>query len=122
MTALDGLLLIAFVVLSVVLGRPLSFLNCAAIRKSSAAASAQSTWEFTQALASTSASDGLEGLNGAAAGMTSWAASGKVNCYESKAIWGLSVALCILFFTSASVLPILWWKGRRAGGSEKGPA
>ena len=40
LTALDVLLLLAFTIISVLLGRPISHLNCRAIRSASAASSA----------------------------------------------------------------------------------
>jgi hypothetical protein len=36
-------------------------------------------------------------------------------------VWGLGVALCVLFAASAVVLPVMWWKGRK-GGVVKGEA
>jgi hypothetical protein len=109
MAGLDGLLCLAFVVVSVVLGKPLSFLNCAIIADATAAANAQSASAFTQSLASNL------GKSGSTLGLGNWAGSTKLNCYETKAIWGLSIALCILFTCSSLILPTLWLKAKRAG-------
>lgn len=110
MTALDFALLLAFVIVSVVLGRPLSFLNCMIVDNSSAAANAQSASAFTQSLASN--------LNesGSILGLNNWAGSTRVNCFETKAIWGLCIALCVLFTCSSLILPTLWYKAKRAFG------
>jgi len=54
-------------------------------------------------------------------GLTGWAGSGRAECFQTKAVWGLGVALCVLFATSSIVLPVMWWKGRR-GVSAKGEA
>ncbi|GAB7329437.1 hypothetical protein MBLNU13_g01222t1 [Cladosporium sp. NU13] len=114
LTVLDVLLLLAFTIISVLLGRPISHLNCRAIRSASAASSAESAWAFAMALAS-----GKEGS--AVVGLTGWAGSGRAECFQTKAVWGLGVALCILFATSAVVLPVMWYKGRR-GVVAKGEA
>lgn len=106
LTTLDALLLLAFTIISVLLGRPISHLNCRAIRSASAASSAESAWAFAMALAS-----GNEGS--AVMGLTGWAGSGRAECFQTKAVWGLGVALCILFATSTVVLPVMWWKARK---------
>jgi len=113
MTTIDTLSLLAFTIISVLLGRPLSFLNCALISNASASANAASAYAFTTALASSLGKSG-------AAGLGNLAGSTKVNCYESKAVWGLCVALCVLYACSAMILPTLWWKARRAGGAGGG--
>ncbi|PPJ51403.1 hypothetical protein CBER1_08554 [Cercospora berteroae] len=110
MTAVDFLLLIAFVVVAVVLGKPLSFLNCTIIADKNAAANAQSAAAFTQALASNI------GKSGSTLGLGNWAGSTKANCYETKAIWGFGISLAILFTCSSCILPTLWYKARKAAG------
>lgn len=109
MAAADFLLLLAFIIVSVILGRPLSFLNCLAIANKNSAANAQSAAAFTQALGQNL------GESGARLGLGSWAGSTRVNCYETKAIWGLCIALSVLYFCSGCVLPTLWLRARRAG-------
>lgn len=37
-----------------------------------------------------------------------WAGASKTTCYEMKSIWGLSIALCVLFAVSAVVGACLW--------------
>lgn len=87
MTAFDSMLLLAFVVVSVVLGKPLSFLNCMLVQNASAAANAQSAEAFTQALTTNL------GQSGSVLDLNSWAGATRMNCFETKAIWGLSIAL-----------------------------
>lgn len=113
MAATDFLLLIAFIVVSVVLGRPLSFLNCLVIDNGNAAADAQSAAAFSQALAGTS------GVQGSVWSLTRWAATTRNNCFETKAVWGMGIALAILYCCSAIILPTLWMKARKAGGGGK---
>lgn len=106
MTAIDALSLLAFTIISVLLGRPLSFLNCTQVANASGAAHAASAYAFTTALASNLGKSGAAGF-----------ANLETNCYESKAIWGLCIALCILYACSSMILPTLWWKARKAGGA-----
>lgn len=110
MTAVDSGLLLAFVIVAVCVGRPLSFLNCSVIASASDAADAQSASIFAQSL--------RENINvsGARLGLANWAGSTKMNCYETKAIWGMCIGLCILFASSVMVLPTLFFKNRKANG------
>ena len=81
---MDGLLLIALVVVAVVIGKPLSYLNCQVIGSTSAFDSA---YDYTAALGS-----GLD-KSGTSVVYTDWIAATKTTCLEMKAIWGLSIAL-----------------------------
>ncbi|KAI6833998.1 hypothetical protein KC365_g3033 [Hortaea werneckii] len=109
MTGLDGAILLAFIVVSVVLGKPVSFLNCKNVANADAAANASSASAFAESLASNL------GKSGSTLGLHDWAGSTKMNCYETKAIWGLCIALCILFTCSSLILPTLWLKAKRSG-------
>ncbi|KAK4626730.1 hypothetical protein CLAFUW4_04343 [Fulvia fulva] len=110
MTAADTFLLLAFIIISVVFGKPLSYLNCMVIADKDAAGNAQSAVAFTQALASN------VNKSGARLGLANWAGSTRVNCFETKAIWGLCIGLSVLFCCSGILLPTLWAKARKAGG------
>lgn len=109
MAGLDAALLLAFAIVSIVLGRPVSFLNCMAVANGDAAANASSASAFTSSLTSNL------GKSGSTLGLENWAGSTRVNCYETKALWGLCIALCILFTCSSLILPTLWLKAKRAG-------
>jgi hypothetical protein len=61
MTAIDSFLLLAFVVVSVTLGKPLSLVQNV--------------------------------KQGGSVGLYTWAGSTRLNCLETKAIWGLCIAL-----------------------------
>ncbi|TKA56566.1 hypothetical protein B0A49_11992 [Cryomyces minteri] len=113
MTTADGLLLLAFVIVAVVVGKPLSFLNCLAIDNASAAVTAASASTFTQ-----SVTQNL-GKSGAALTLGNWAGTTRGNCLETKAIWGFGIALCVLFTTSTVLLPTLWYKSKRASAPGK---
>jgi len=92
-TALDSLLLIAVIVVAVTVGKPLSYLNCAALPSSSG-----STSSFLDSV----------GVNMSKVNYWIWAGASKTTCFEMKAIWGLSIALCILFAFSGVVSVCLW--------------
>jgi hypothetical protein len=111
MTAIDSMLLLAFVIVSVVLGKPVSYLDCMIIGDSTAAGNAQSAVQFAQALAaSLNNGDGTLMLS-------NWASSTRTNCLETKAVWGLAIALAVCFSVSSLILPALWFKARKAAGS-----
>jgi len=49
----------------------------------------------------------------------SYIAIDQPHCYEAKAVWGLEIALCVLFCVSAVVCVGLWRRARVAlGGAE----
>lgn len=87
MTAIDSLLLIAFIVCAVTLGKPLSYLNCYIIGKSSKEVEAQYAYAFVTATA--------QNLNkqGAGMGLSHWAGVTRSNCFQAKTVWGMSIAL-----------------------------
>ncbi|KAL9080806.1 MAG: hypothetical protein Q9157_000502 [Trypethelium eluteriae] len=86
MTAIDFLILIAFIVVSVVVGKPLSVLNCIAVDNASAAQNAASATAMAQSIDSSLPF-------GHKLTLYYWAGNTRVNCYETKAIWGFSIAL-----------------------------
>lgn len=88
MSGVDSLLLIAFIVVAVTVGKPLSFLNCYAIGVApSKAVDAQSAYAF-----SVSVKNNLN-TPGSGLGMGNWAGATKTNCFQTKTVWGLSIAL-----------------------------
>ncbi|KZF22457.1 hypothetical protein L228DRAFT_239419 [Xylona heveae TC161] len=97
---MDSSLLIAVIVVAVTVGKPLSYLNCQAITKTSNDGS--SAYAFTESLGSSLDKDGGK------VNYSQWAGATKVNCYEMKSIWGMSIALCILFAFSAICSLCLW--------------
>jgi len=100
MTAIvDFHLLVALVVVSVVLGRPLTYLNCEAIGDPAAGTSA---YDFTAALGSSVT------ITNGVVDYTSLAGASKPNCLEMKSIWGLSIALTVLFAFSCTCSTLLW--------------
>ena len=96
MCTVDVLFLIAFVVVAVVLGKPLSYLNRFVVADASAAGDAASALAFTESLTST--------VN-QYSNYVDWIGATKSNCFESKSIWGLSMALWYVFQSNIS------WRG-----------
>lgn len=106
---LDGLLLIASIVVASLLGKPLSMLNCAAIPTSS------STF-FASASSLVRASVITKTLP-----YSTFVALDQPTCYETKATWGLSIALCVLFAFSSLVCVGLWHRVRRDSAPASNP-
>lgn len=80
----DGLILIAFIVVAVVIGQPLTYLNCQAIGSPSAAGN---MYDFTSAL-------GMDpSQSGTVVNFNTWITSSKKSCLEMKSVWGLSISI-----------------------------
>jgi hypothetical protein len=105
-TALDSAVLIAVIVVAVIVGKPLSYLDCAALPSTN---SSSTTVSFLDSV----------GSNMARVNYWVWAGASKTTCFEMKAIWGLSIALCILFAFSATCTACMWNK-QRADKAAKG--
>ena len=82
-TIVDSLFLIAIIVVAVLVGRPLSYMNCKVIGEMGTSSSA---YDFTAALAN-SIGDGGKIV------YAQWIGASKSTCLEMKSIWGLSIAL-----------------------------
>jgi hypothetical protein len=95
---LDFAVLIALIVVAVLVGQPLSYLNCAAPQSSGGVTAA-----FIDSV----------GANVSKSNYWVWAGVTSTACYEMKSIWGLSIALCILFFTSGVALICVWNRERK---------
>ncbi len=100
---LDSLLLIAVIVVAVVIGKPLSYLECGEIGdilKGKFARDGDGSSAYTFA---THLSSYLDSLSGAV-DYKSWIGMSKGVCVEAKSIWGLSIAM---WYVSASPLLLL---------------
>jgi len=108
MAGVDSLLLIAFVVCAVALGKPMSYLNCYIIGKSSSEVDAQYAYAFVSATS--------QNLNksGSKLDLRHWAGATRNNCFQAKTTWGMTIALCVLFTTSCVILPTLWYKNKKS--------
>ncbi|MCJ1413422.1 hypothetical protein MMC19_007527 [Ptychographa xylographoides] len=108
-TAVDSLLLIALVVVAVTVGKPLSYVNCQAIGTANDMSSA---YDFTMSLG-----DNIN-QSGGQLDYTTWVGTTAPTCLEMKSIWGLSIALCVLFAFSSISGACLW--RRKAALTPKG--
>ncbi|RVX65892.1 hypothetical protein B0A52_10256 [Exophiala mesophila] len=106
---LDALFLIALVVISVIVGKPLSYLNCQVLDDMSNATS--SAYDFTSALGNSLNKNGTVDYS-------QWIGTSKSTCLQMKSIWGLSIALCILF-TFSAVSAICLWKRTKQPAADK---
>jgi len=92
--ALDSLLLIAVIVVAVTVGKPLSYLDCTILPSSG------TTSSFLDSV----------GVNMSKVNYWVWAGASRTTCFEMKAIWGLSIALCVLFAFSSTCAVVMWKK------------
>ena len=84
--------------MSVVVGKPVSYLNCKALDELSNATS--SAYDFTSALGSSLSQDGGK------IDYSKWIGTSKSTCYEVKSIWGLSIALWyVISFANITLWP-----------------
>lgn len=107
MAGVDSLLLLAFIVCAVTLGKPVSYLNCYIVGKTDAEIEAMSAYAFVTATAQNL------GTNGSILDLRHWAGVTQSNCFQAKTVWGMAIALCILFTTSCALLPTLWYKNKK---------
>ncbi|KAK4235463.1 hypothetical protein C8A03DRAFT_17808, partial [Achaetomium macrosporum] len=102
---LDGLLLIASIVVASLVGKPLSMLNCKALPVSSDITSTTFFASVAYPVRTTIITKTLSYLT--------FVTLDQPTCYEIKAVWGLSIALCVLFAFSGLVCVGLWHRIRR---------
>ena len=76
--------LIALTVISVIVGKPVSYLNCQVLDDLSNTSS--SAIDFTSALGSSL-------KDGGKIDYSKWISTSKATCFQIKSIWGLSIAL-----------------------------
>ncbi|KAF9895232.1 hypothetical protein FE257_000134 [Aspergillus nanangensis] len=98
----DFLVLIAVIVVAVIIGKPLSYLRCDKIRELGSKGDGSSAYTFATHLDSYLSHLGGKVEYGSLIGAT------KGVCLEAKSIWGLSIALCIMFFFTVICCICLW--------------
>lgn len=103
-TGADALILIAVIVVACVLGKPVSYLSCKDLP------SKGNTATFINSLFHNVYHSGDSAFE--------WVDADEASCYEIKATWGLSIALCVLFLFSAVTSACLW---KRVKGSRAEP-
>ncbi|KAL7620884.1 hypothetical protein AAE478_009882 [Parahypoxylon ruwenzoriense] len=96
---IDLALLVASIVVSVTIGKPLSMLKCELLPQPT-----PPTQTFTMSISARDYASAAAKYNNYLALIT----TDQSHCYEIKAVWGLSIALCVLFAFSAVVCVGLW--------------
>jgi hypothetical protein len=107
---LDGLLLIAFIVVASLVGKPLPRVNCAA--RSGTSPLDSGIWIITPSSTLLRSSVLPKTIP-----YPTFVALDKATCHQSKAVWALGITLCILFAFSALVCIALWHRHRRDGAT-----
>ncbi|CAH0029735.1 unnamed protein product [Clonostachys rhizophaga] len=93
-TGADALVLIMVIVVAVLVGKPVSYLKCHEFSDKG------NTANFITSV--------YTNAKNANSNVFTWVDPDKTACYEVKAVWGLSIALCILFAFSAITSICLW--------------
>lgn len=104
--ALDILFLVPLAVLAVVLGRPLAVTTCS---------------DLPQAAGHVALPISALGGGDQSVSYLVFAGAGQTTCYELMAVWGLTMALCVLFALSAVSAGFLFLGKRRAAAAAGGP-
>jgi len=110
--AIDIVLLIPFIVFAALLGNPLSIVSCGDLPK------ATSTLNTTVILLQSSPNK----LPGSVMTLTNFVDAEQTLCYESMAVWGLLIALCVLFAVSAFAAGLLFIGKRRLQRAQNPPS
>ncbi|KAK8003062.1 hypothetical protein PG989_002781 [Apiospora arundinis] len=102
---LDFFLMIATIVVAVTVGKPLSMLTCEVLPESTT-----STLAASVTYVASTQTQGITYRNvlSKAVNYFAFVAIDQPHCYEIKAVWGLSIALCVLFAFSAIICVGLW--------------
>ncbi|KAL4862251.1 hypothetical protein BDV12DRAFT_46566 [Aspergillus spectabilis] len=106
---IDSLLLIAVIVVSVILGKPLSYLECAEIGNLLNNDDPSSAYTFATHLRS------YLGSLGGEVEYRAWVGTSRGVCLEAKSVWGLGIGMCIMFFFTAVCCVFLWRQSKVAG-------
>ncbi|CAG7919508.1 unnamed protein product [Penicillium olsonii] len=103
---LDLLVLIALIVVAVIVGKPLSYLKCSTLAELGDADA--TLYAFASRLSSY-----IANITGKI-DYVAFIGASKAICVEMKAVWGLSIGLCILFFFSSICSILLWQQKKKA--------
>ncbi|KAF3069717.1 hypothetical protein GL218_07831 [Daldinia childiae] len=98
-SGIDLALLVAAIVVAVTIGKPLSLLKCELLPQPIA-----QTQTFTVSISARNYASAAAKYNNYLALIT----TDQPHCYEIKAVWGLSIALCVLFAFSSVICVGLW--------------
>jgi hypothetical protein len=91
----DFAITIAVIVIACIVGRPTSYLKCEKFPSKGG-----DTASFINSL--------FHNVKNMTGNVFSWVNADKASCYQLKAVWGLSIALGVLFFFSSITCACLW--------------
>lgn len=91
----DFAMTIAVIVVACVVGRPTSYLKCEKFPSKGG-----DTASFINSL--------FHNVKNMTGNVFRWVNADKASCYQLKTVWGLSIALGVLFFFSSVVCACLW--------------
>lgn len=100
----DFMLLIATIVVATTVGKPLSKLTCETLPLAGTSTIASGSQVFVASSSGVTYRSVLKKV----VDYYTYVAVDQPHCYEIKAVWGLSISLCVLFAFSAVVLIGLW--------------
>ncbi|KAK8034685.1 hypothetical protein PG993_009680 [Apiospora rasikravindrae] len=111
---LDFALMVATIVVAITVGKPLSMLTCEVLPESS---SPSSSLAASVTYVASTQTQGITYRNvlSKAVNYFAFVAIDQPHCYEIKAVWGLSIALCVLFAFSAIICVGLWRRVKASG-------
>lgn len=98
----DACFLVMSIVVSVLVGKPVSYLACKKYPDDG------NTANFISSV--------FDNVKNPGTNVFRWVDPNKAACYEVKAVWGLCIALCILFAFSAVTSLCLWRRLKPSSG------
>ncbi|KAK8065997.1 hypothetical protein PG997_012744 [Apiospora hydei] len=104
---LDFALMVATIVVAITVGKPLSMLTCEVLPESSSSSSSLAA-SVTYVASTQTQGIAYRNVLSKVVNYFAFVAIDQPHCYEIKAVWGLSIALCVLFGFSAIVCVGLW--------------
>ncbi|KAI0153392.1 hypothetical protein BJ166DRAFT_500359 [Pestalotiopsis sp. NC0098] len=111
----DFLLLIATIVVATTVGKPLSKLTCETLPLAGTSTIASGSQVFVASSSGVTYRSVLKKV----VDYYTYVAVDQPHCYEIKAVWGLSISLCVLFAFSAVVLIGLWRRTKSVAAAPK---
>ncbi|KAH6669633.1 hypothetical protein F5X68DRAFT_215890 [Plectosphaerella plurivora] len=105
-SATDIGLMVAVIVVAVTLGKPLSFLSCKDL-SAGGGSNASFIASIGKNIVEATGADGRVNYY-------VWVGAAQKSCYATKAVWGLSIALCVLFALSGVASICLWRRQKMA--------
>ncbi|KAL5337444.1 hypothetical protein BJX70DRAFT_399580 [Aspergillus crustosus] len=109
---IDTLLLTSVIVVSILLGKPLSYLQCEEIGNILNQDDPASAYTFATHLRTYLGS--LEGE----VEYKAWVGTSRAVCLQAKSVWGLAIGMCIMFFFTVVCCVFMWRQSKLAAGGD----